>query len=199
MKDYYEDTYEPQSNSESDQVYDDIVFRQIKRDRKVRKKKHYLRRFLIFLGLIAGIIIFLSSGFFTVKSIQVEGNHYYADDEVINMANARTGGNIFWQAGTSGIRDKLLDDPYFAGVEVRRKLPDTLIIQVDERMQIAAISYGDAYIVIDEEGTMLRKTTVDPKLTLLTGLTVSKLNIGELVEAEEAATIKSKCLGPAAD
>ena len=47
MKDYYEDTYEPQSNSESDQVYDDIVFRQIKRDRKVRKKKHYLRRFLI--------------------------------------------------------------------------------------------------------------------------------------------------------
>ena len=29
---------------ESDLQYDSVVFRQIQRDRKVRKKKHYLRR-----------------------------------------------------------------------------------------------------------------------------------------------------------
>lgn len=74
---------------------------------------------------------------------------------------------------------------------MRRKLPGTLIIEVEERLQIAAITYGDAYIVIDEEGVMLRKTSVDPKLTLLTGLTVSKLKTGEKVEAEESATLDS--------
>lgn len=176
---------------ESDLQYDSVVFRQIQRDRKVRKKKHYLRRFLIFLGVLAAVGVFLSSSVFAVKTIQVEGNQYYADDEVINMAGARTGVNLFLEAKSSEIRDRLLDDPYFVDVKVRRKLPGTLIIEVEERLQIAAITYGDAYIVIDEEGVMLRKTSVDPKLTLLTGLTVSKLKTGEKVEAEESATLDS--------
>lgn len=74
---------------ESDLQYDSVVFRQIQRDRKVRKKKHYLRRFLIFLGVLAAVGVFLSSSVFAVKTIQVEGNQYYADDEVINMAGAQ--------------------------------------------------------------------------------------------------------------
>ena len=211
MKDYYEDyeetweeaydesledgSYEPPGEESydhaSDQEYDSVTFHQINRDRKVRKKKHYLRRFLIFLGVLAAVGIFLSSSVFEVKSIQVEGNRYYADDEIINMADARTGVNLFWGAETSKVRDRLMEDPYFVEVKVRRKLPGTLIIEVKERVQIAAITYGDAYIVIDEEGVMLRKTTVDPKLTLLTGLTVSKLKVGEAVEAEESATLAS--------
>lgn len=200
MKDYYEDyeeTYEQEAyaeeayDRESDKQYDAIVFNQIKRDRKVRRKKHYLRRFLILLAVIAAIGVFLSSGFFSVRNIEVEGNRYYDDDEIINMAGARTGVNLFWGARGSDISDRLMADPYFVGVTVHRKLPDTLVIEVDERAQIAAITYGDSYIVIDEEGIMLRKTTVDPKLTLLTGLTVSKLKVGEAVEAEEAATLDS--------
>lgn len=203
MKDYY-DEYEAEYgriqedasreapyDRESDLQYDAVAFNQIKRDRKVRKKKHYLRRFLIFLGAAAAVCIFLSSSVFSVKSIRVEGNQYYDDEEIINMAGAKTGVNLFWEADASGIRDRLTDDPYFVEVEVHRKLPGTLVIQVDERVQIAAITYGESYIVIDEEGVVLRKTTVDPKLTLLTGLTVSKLKVGEAVEAEEAATLDS--------
>ena len=39
----------------------------------MRKKKHYLRRFLIFLGVLAAVGVFLSSSVFAVKTIQVEG------------------------------------------------------------------------------------------------------------------------------
>ena len=70
-------------------------------------------------------------------------------------------------------------------VKVKTELPSTLIIQVEERPQTAAIEFGDSFVVIDEEGVVLRKTKVDPKLTLLNGLTISRMNTGEKVEAEE--------------
>ena len=43
--------------------------------------------------------------------------------------------------------------------------------------------------MIDKDGVVLRKSTVDPKVSLLTGLTVSRMNVGEKLEAEEKATL----------
>ncbi|MGN0658492.1 MAG: cell division protein FtsQ/DivIB [Emergencia sp.] len=169
--------------------YDQIEFRQVDRKKKVRKKKHYFLRFLIFLAVLAGIGLFLSSSIFNVDSIEVEGNHFYSDEEVINMAGVRTGVNLFWGVDGSEISDSLEEDSYFSEVKIHRRLPSTLVIEVSERQQIAAITYGDDFIVIDSEGTILRKSSVNPKLTLLTGLTVSRLQVGEKVEAEEAAAL----------
>lgn len=168
------------------EYYDDIEFKEIERQKKVRKKKNYAVRVLVFLGCLGGIALFLSSSFFSIQEIEVKGNHYYTDDEVITIADAKLGGNLFWGAGDSDIEDNLNKNPYFSEVKVKRKLPSTLVLEVEERGQIAAIVYGDKYVVIDKAGTVLRKSDVDPKLTLLTGLTISKLNVGESVGAEES-------------
>lgn len=168
-----------------------IEFKDIGRKKKVRKKKHYLLRILIFAGIIAGVCLFLSSGIFTVKEIAVEGNHYYNDEQVINMGGAKTGVNIFLGADKSSVKDKLLENPYFSNAEVHRKLPGKLIIKVEERTQIAAFTYGDTFVIVDTAGTVLRKSDVDPKLTLLTGLTISKLAVGETIEAEEKTALDS--------
>ena len=64
-------------------------------------------------------------------------------------------------------------------------LPDTISIELSERKQIGAIVYGEKYVVIDANGTVLRKTEVDPKVTVLSGLTISKLEVGEVIEVEE--------------
>ena len=98
--------------------YENIEFREIDRKKKVRRKKNYLLRFLLFLGIIAATGLFLSSGFFAVETIEVRGNHYYTDEEVMNIAGAQTGGNIFWGTGASDIRDRLREDPYFVTVDV---------------------------------------------------------------------------------
>lgn len=176
MSEYYDD-------------YDDIKFREIDRQKKVRKKKNYLLRLLVFVCAVAAAGVFLASGFFDVKNIEVEGNYYYQDDEVMNLAVAETGKNIFWGTGVGDMKDNLLKNPYFEEVKIKRKLPGTLVIKVKERRQIAAIVYSDKYVVIDKEGRVLRKSSVDPKVTLLTGLTISKLKVGEQVEAEESAAL----------
>ncbi|MFQ9894059.1 MAG: cell division protein FtsQ/DivIB [Emergencia sp.] len=174
----------------SDQ-YEDITFKEIGRKKKVRKKKHYLLRLTIFVGIVAAVGLFLSSGLFDVKEINVEGNIYYSDDEVITLAGAKTGVNLFYGVGDSEIKDKLSKDPYFAEVHIKRKLPSAITIEVEERRQTAAIVYGDNYVIIDKVGTVLRKSDIDPKITLLTGLTISKMNVGDQVKIEEASTLNT--------
>lgn len=171
--------------------YEEIPFKEIDRKKKVRKKKRYLLRFAIFVSVVAAIGLFLASGFFAVKEIKVEGNVYYSDDEVITLSGAKTGVNLFYGVGDGKIKDKLSKDPYFAEVHIKRKLPGTVTIQIKERRQTAAIVYGDHYVIIDKEGTVLRKSNIDPKITLLDGLTISKMNVGDRVEIEEVSTLES--------
>ena len=68
---------------------------------------------------------------------------------------------------------------------LKRSLPDTVVIEITERKQTAAIVYGEKYVVIDGNGTVLRKTSVEPKITVIKGLTISKLSVGEEIETEE--------------
>lgn len=137
-----------------------------------------------------GVFLFLKSSYFNIKSFSVEGNSYYTDAEIISMAKAKKGVNLIFDAGLSDIKKNLKDNPYFEDIYVKRSLPDKLVISIKERRQTAAIVYGESFIVIDENGIVLRKATVDPQVTLLTGLTISKMNIGEKVEVEEADALK---------
>lgn len=170
---------------------EDIEYNEIPREKKVRKKKHYLARFLIIVGVIAAAVIFLLSSFFAIKNVEVTGNNYYSDDEIVNIANVTKGANIFIHAGKSDIKSRLMENPYFSDVTVSRKLPNTLVIKVKERKQVAAIKYGNKYVVIDVNGLVLRTGDVDPEVTILNGLTLSKLKVGEKVRCEEKQTLKN--------
>ncbi len=171
--------------------YDDIVFKEIDRQKKVRKKKHYLLRFLIFVTICVTVGLFLNSDFFDLKKVSVQGENFYSDEQVINLSEVKMKQNILWGKSILDIPEKLEKDPYFEEVKVKRVFPSGIVIKVKERQQIAAAVYGEEYIVIDGEGTILRKSSVNPKLTTLYGLTISKLEIGEKLEAEEKATLDS--------
>ncbi len=159
--------------------------------RRKRKKKHYLLRFLLFVAVCAGVYLLITSGYFDVKQVVVEGNSYYTSEEVIAISGWKEGGNIFFSSGISQMEDNLESDPYFREVKITRKLPCTLEITVTERTQTAAFIYGDRYVIIDDEGIVLRRSEVAPELTLLTGLTISKMDMGEKVEAEESESLKT--------
>ena len=134
--------------------------------------------------------MFLSSPMFDVKTYQIEGNSYYTDDEILVMGNCQTGGNIFWGSGVGEIKKRLSKDTYMEEVTVKRSLPDTLIIQITERKQTAAIIYGDEYVVIDSNVIILRRTDVEPKSPVIQGLTISKLKVGQEIETEEKVLLR---------
>ncbi len=163
----------------------EIQYREIPREKKIRRKKHYLIKFLIVVGIIVCTVVFLRSSFFDIKKIDVKGNDYYSDEEIINMSGASTGRNILFDSGRKQIVEKLEVNPYFREVKVKRDLPKKLIIDVNERKQIAAAVFGNKYVVIDVNGLVLRTAETDPKLTLLSGFTLSRIKEGKKIKAKE--------------
>ena len=170
---------------------EELELNDVPRERKVRKKSHFFRNLFIVVIIVAGVTALLMSPLFTIKKIKVQGNSYYTEEQVVIMSGAVTGGNIIRGKHGSEIKSRLMQDPYFENVKVGIRLPGTLVIKVKEREQRAAIVYGSSYVVIDKDGIMLREADIDPEITLIRGLTLNKMEPGQLVEVEESATLTS--------
>ena len=168
---------------------DDIEKRRMKRKRKLKMPGFFTRIFII-LGVIIAVIAFSLSSFFTVDTIDVQGNKYFTDEEISNMAHASTGQNIIYKLNKGNMLNYLEKNPYIEEARVYRKLPSTIVINVKERIQIAALTYGDQFLIIDNKGTLLRVTKTKPKLTIVTGFKVKKVKLGEPVEVNSPDLFK---------
>lgn len=155
-----------------------------RKKKKKRKKRNYLLRLLGLIALGAALYLFLTSDLFTIREITVADEKHYTAEQVIQMAQAETGGNLF-EISTSEMKENLLQDPYIKEAKVARRLPNTIAITVSERKEAAAIPYGNRFIVIDEEGMVLQQTDVEPTLTQITGMTLTNVEPGTLIAVEE--------------
>ena len=61
-----------------------------------------------------------------------------------------------------------------------------MVIEVQERTQACAFRYDDDYLIMDEEGILLKKTRTEPKLTIISGLIVNKIKLGQKVGAKDS-------------
>ena len=168
---------------------DDIEKRRMKRKRKLKMPGFFTRIFII-LGVIIAVTAFSLSSFFTVDTIDVQGNKYFTDEEISNMAHASTGQKIIYKLNKGNMLNYLEKNPYIEEARVYRKLPSTIVINVKERIQVAAMTYGDQFLIIDNNGTLLRITKTKPKLTIVTGFKVKKVKLGEPVEVNSPDLFK---------
>jgi len=154
--------------------------------KKRRKKSHFFLNFFIVLLFIGGMAWFVSSDFFAIDQISVIHNNNYTKDEIIAMSEVETGKNLFWFYLHKGdVRDAMEGDSYIDTVHVSIQLPGTVLLDVDERAEVASVPLDDNFILIDNEGYVLRTTQVEPKLTLLVGLTITGMEEGKVLLVEE--------------
>jgi cell division septal protein FtsQ len=74
-------------------------------------------------------------------------------------------------------RDKLLVDPWIQGVNIRRKFPNVLVINVTERSPAAVVMVGDKTWIIAVDGMVLAEG-IGFSLPLLRGLDLSEPVLG---------------------
>ena len=186
----YEDMYydnPPQEDAEeySAAVSGSIEKRRKKRNRKKRRKKRLGLWILIIIAVIVLAVLFGRSSYFNIDEIQVKGNHYYTDEQIISMAGAQTGINTF-SAGTGNMEKLLCDDSYIATADVKRKLPNVLEITIRERTETAAVYSEKNYYIVDGSGYILKVTAERPDVTRVLGLTVKNGKEGEALEVKES-------------
>jgi cell division protein FtsQ len=178
---------------EIDELKEKIEQRKKVQTSRVRKTK--IRTWTIILLVIASISLFIFSlsGFFTVDSIEVRGNSHFTPEEIINIGHASPGRNLIYDARKKEIVEYLEKNPYIKSADVRRKLPSVLVISVKERSELFAFGYDDDYLIMDGEGTLLRKTRTEPKLTIVEGIVVNRIKLGETIGAEKPEMLE-KCI-----
>lgn len=182
-------TEEKSAKEENNPILDEIEERRRHRKKKLKKPGFFTKAGIVS-GLIALVIAISFSGLFTIVSIDVQGNKYFTDEEIINMAHASTGRNILYGLDKRQMLKYLRKNPYIAEAKVYRSLPSTVIINVKERKQIAALTYGDHFLIMDRNGTLLRSTKTKPKITIITGFKISKFELGEKIEVSDERMFK---------
>lgn len=154
--------------------------------KKKRRRKHYFLRFCIFCALVFGLYYFLNSDFFAVRKFEVSGNQYYTPAQIIEMSGLQSGVNLFFETKTRPARNALLEDPYIRLAEIKRKPKDTIQIVIEERREYAAVPYGEQFVLIDREGTVLRVADEEPALPILGNMSITEMTPGKALQVEQA-------------
>lgn len=124
---------------------------------------------------------------FQVKSFEVDGNRRFSDDEIGKRAGVEKGQNLF-ATDVDAAEKKLLEDPWIRSVKVSRKLPNTLVIRLEERdARALALIDGQLFIMTAEGEPFKRLGAGDAHgLPVVTGLSSNGFAIDRTRELERA-------------
>lgn len=154
-----------------------------------RQKKKKRRRMISRIGiavLVLLAIVFAPTIFFQVSKINVTGDTRYTSEQLIKSTGVKQGDNMFF-LDTEQIAADLKDEyPYLDTVKLRRKLPSTLQIEVNDRTAALSIEQNGKYLILDMSGKVLEKTKSAAKGTAkVTGVPMKGLHVGDTVDEDK--------------
>ena len=127
----------------------------VKTQNKKRKRNKLKRRiiagFMLTVGIVAVIAVLCLTVLFKIQSIEIVGNERYAQEEILAVLPISEQDNLF-ASDVKGAAEKLESTlPYIYSVELKRKLPDKLVVTVQETPKVYAIlTEEETYTLIDD-------------------------------------------------
>ncbi len=108
---------------------------------------------------------------FGLEQVVLDGQKSRTKEALIARGGVKMGQNLF-SIDMDGVENKMLGDPYVKSVTVLRRLPDTLLVHIEERVPAAIVVIGvDAFLVTRDGETFKRLEVGDPPdLPVITGL-----------------------------
>jgi cell division protein FtsQ len=143
-------------------------------EKSILKRRLQIRicMFLIFCGIL--ITLGLKSDAFNIKNIVVQKNSIVSKEEVITLSQLQKK-NLFL-INKKVTNDLILSSPYIKSVNIKRKIPSTVIIEVQEKEIRGLIKLHNSFINIDEGGKMIQVVDKFPNgsIPLIEGVKVKQ-------------------------
>ncbi|MEL5865005.1 cell division protein FtsQ/DivIB [Clostridium cochlearium] len=160
----------------------------IRRHKKKRRKK-----LIVFSVLLISIFITLcfKHPFFNVKIVDVKGNKNIKKELIIKSSEIRSDNNIFY-LNLNNVKNNIMSNPYILNAEVKRKLPNKILINIEERKALYYIEKDKKFYIIDNNGYVLeeRNNIKNMKLVKLDGVKKKDYKIGEPILEQGNIRIK---------
>lgn len=148
--------------------------------KSVKQKKGKIRKQAkIVFGIIFFIIIailLLCSPIFDIRNIEIAGNSKNSKEKIISFSGLELHTNIF-KFNKGLVKEKIKENAYIENVEVTRKLPSTVQIEVEEREAKYMLQFADSYVYINNQGYMLEISNEKLDVPILIGFTTDLSNI----------------------
>lgn len=162
----------------------------VKQQEKAARKRRMVFRIVKWTSLcailIGGGIYFLLSPFFNIKIITVTGNSKLTEEELISLSGIQLEENTF-QVQTTKTQEKIKQNAYVDTVNISRKLPNEIVIEITERTPTFMLTLGNAYVYINNQGYLLEISQTALELPIITGFQTKEEDIiaGNRLSAED--------------
>ena len=138
---------------------------QVQKKRKIRKLivKGGISVFFI---IIALMVVFLL--LFRVRNITVKGTTSYTNAEIIEKSGIETGENLFfidYEEAEERIEQLL---PYCDNVKIKKKLPSTIVINVEQAKETYSVMIGTGIFAITNEDMKVLEVTGEYRSDIIT-------------------------------
>ena len=153
-----------------------------------RRHSHRFQRFfrgvmrILFLGLLLAAAVAALTVFFKVSTISVEGASKYSAEEIVSALDVKQGDNLYLWNKPKTISNLQRRLPYLETVQIRRHLPNTLVVSVVECRAAVAVQTNGVYFVVSEKGKVLEQTADAGTLPVVLGVTLDNAVPGELLD-----------------
>jgi len=128
---------------------------------------------VVFFLLLQSWQLFVSIPLWKISSVEVSGNLYWPESAILSQFKLPMGESIF-AVNLKELAQQAQEMPQIVSLKPRRKLPSTIILEIEERLPWAKTMINNEEIVLGEDGKILNLTGVEVletgKLLHLTGL-----------------------------
>jgi cell division protein FtsQ len=113
----------------------------------------------------------MTSPRFSLEQVVMTGQKTRTKDGLLGRANVKMGQNVF-SIDLDAARNKMLGDPYVKSATLARRLPDTILVDIEERVPAAMVAVADGLVLVTRDGDAFKRVEVgDPTdLPVITGL-----------------------------
>ena len=152
--------------------------------RRAGRKRRLFRVFgrVVFLSILLVAAVLALTIFFRVDTIEVEGVTRYTPDEIIAQMDVRKGDNLYLWNKVKTSEHLLAQFPYLEAVQIRRHLPDKLVVTVTESKPVVAVAAGGVYYLLSDRGKVLEQAAADGGLPRVSGVTFEVIRPGQVLD-----------------
>jgi cell division protein FtsQ len=152
----------------------------------IRAKKNKLKTILLIMVLLCAItfIVIFKTDLLNVGDFEIYGNEYLSKEQIMPNIESTMGFNIF-KVKMDSVASNLLTNPYIKTASVKRKLPNKLIVRISERKEAAVVPFMGTFLIIDEEGVVLKSDIQTPGLKTINGLEFSNFMEGSILHVSD--------------
>ena len=151
----------------------DIIFETRTEEVKQPKKKTKIFKYIFLTICVIGLIVAaMMSPLFDIKEINIEGNEKLTNEEILSLSQMNIGENTF-RTSTIKAKNNIMENAYVESVDIKRVLPDKILISVTERKATYMIEYGSGFVYINNQGYILEISEEKLEVPILQGAETS--------------------------